>query len=125
MRTGRNPTLRHVNRTHRVSIQWLHEVCKQPYIDLQYIESAEQAADIFTKAFTEPNKWAMVMKLINHVDEDTFWKAPDEEIVKALAAIVTTSLASDGVKLQSNATDVDELHPLRGGNPSTSGANLP
>jgi hypothetical protein len=61
----------------------------EPYIDLRYIESAEQAADIFTKAFTNPEKWRLVTTLINHIDPATFWTAPKEEAIKAMAARIS------------------------------------
>ena len=51
MMSGRNPTMRHVGRTDRVSIQWLHELFQEPYLKLEHVDTKRQAADIFTKAF--------------------------------------------------------------------------
>ena len=52
--TGRNPTMRHLGRTHGVSVAWLHE---QLYIrklcPIEYTESLDMAADIYTKAFLD------------------------------------------------------------------------
>ena len=48
-----NPTLRHLNRTHRVNVSWLCEVFKNhKEVELKYCKADEMAADIFTKAFT-------------------------------------------------------------------------
>ena len=33
-RTGENPTMRHMGRTHRVDVHWLHERFKEPWLDL-------------------------------------------------------------------------------------------
>ncbi len=34
--TGRNPTMRHIGRTHRTSVAWMHEVFSAPNIKLVY-----------------------------------------------------------------------------------------
>ena len=48
--TGRNPTMRHIGRVHRLAIGWLHERLaakdiKDP-VDLEYTKSEDMAADI-------------------------------------------------------------------------------
>ena len=53
--TGKNPTMRYLHRTHRVSVAWLHEVFKGDHLRLMYEISARMAADIFTKGL-EPQK---------------------------------------------------------------------
>ena len=50
--TGMNPTMRYLARTHRVSVAWLHEVCKMKEIQLVHEETSRMCADIFTKALT-------------------------------------------------------------------------
>eukprot|EP00969_Alexandrium_andersonii_P255119 11277818-Alexandrium_andersonii.AAC.1 len=47
MRSGRNPTMRYLHRTHRVSVQWLHE-------------------HIYTKTFDAVNKLSLI-----HISEPT------------------------------------------------------
>ena len=68
METGRNPTMRYLHRTHRISVSWLHEVFKSEGMDLQYELSARMCADIYTKAFTDPLKWKAACWLIGVVD---------------------------------------------------------
>ena len=51
MSTGRAPTLRHIKRTHTVSIAWLHERVTSPNVRLHDCISNVMAADIFKKHF--------------------------------------------------------------------------
>ena len=68
MRTGKNPTMRHLGRTHKVSVKWLHERFSESWVNLKHIISKLQAADIFTKPFTDSLEWYRGTMLINHVD---------------------------------------------------------
>ena len=56
MSTGRAPTLRHIKRTHSVSVAWLHERVSGPDIQLRDCISDVMAADIFTKHFIHRDK---------------------------------------------------------------------
>ena len=52
--TGRNRTLRHFERTHRVAIAWLNEIyVKHPYVRWFFANSKDMLADIFTKHFVD------------------------------------------------------------------------
>ena len=62
--TGKNPTMRHLGRTHGVSVKWIHQTFLSPQYVLLYEETNKQAADIFTKAFTDPAKWYHACRLI-------------------------------------------------------------
>ena len=65
LKTQKNPTLRHLNRTHRVNVSWLCEVFRNlNEVELKYCKTDEMAADIFTKAFTNPIKWNAALDLI-------------------------------------------------------------
>ena len=57
IRTGRNPTLRYLSRTHGVSVKWLHEVYMRDDVHAQNTVTSLMAADIFTKGFTDARKW--------------------------------------------------------------------
>ena len=47
---GRSPTMRHVSRTHRVSLDWLFDrINLDPKIQIKYIDTKNQLADILTK----------------------------------------------------------------------------
>ena len=49
--TGRNPTMRYLHRTHRVSVSWLHESFERDDLSLVYELTTRMCADIYTKAF--------------------------------------------------------------------------
>ena len=56
--TGKNMTMRHFERTHRVPVAWLNELYEaNEFFNLVYAESADMIADLFTKAFTDVNKF--------------------------------------------------------------------
>ena len=47
---GRSPTMRHVSRTHRVALDWLFDRMNlDPKIQIKYIDTKKQLADILTK----------------------------------------------------------------------------
>eukprot|EP00969_Alexandrium_andersonii_P112138 4953001-Alexandrium_andersonii.AAC.1 len=67
MRSGRKPTMRYLHRTHRVSVQWLHErfTLFPQNVDIFYEDSCDTCADIYTKTFDDINKWSHACDLIN------------------------------------------------------------
>ena len=69
IKNGRNPTLRHVNRTHRVNVDWLTEVFRNDkQISLVYCKTDDMAADIFTKPIHNATKWIPALSNINMID---------------------------------------------------------
>mgnify|MGYP000361738462 FL=1 len=67
MSSGRALTLRHIKRTHQVSVAWLHERVTSPDVVLHDCVSEVMAADIFTKHFINKDKWEQVCGLIGVV----------------------------------------------------------
>ena len=65
MRTGRNPTMRHLERSHGISIVWMHQMFQLDHIDLAYEITARMAADIHTKDFSGAHQWRHACQLIN------------------------------------------------------------
>jgi hypothetical protein len=81
-RTGKNPTMRHMGRTHRVNVHWLHETFKHKWLDLVKTGTHCMRADIFTKGFDTLDKWIHALHLINHVDPGTFFVLnPGAEVI--------------------------------------------
>ena len=78
--SGRNPTMRHLGRVHRVSIQWLHErMGTHPNRDLTvlfYENTHNMSADIYTKSFNNPHSWYHALRLINVFKREDLEKEP-------------------------------------------------
>ena len=69
IRSGKNPTMRHLERSHGISIVWMHEMFLLSYIILICEISSKMAADIHTKAFRDPMAWKRACMLINALEE--------------------------------------------------------
>ena len=65
-KAGKNPTMRHMGRTHGVNLTSLCNDIKVGRLILEYIVTDEMAADIFTKAFPEGSreKWLKALKML-------------------------------------------------------------
>eukprot|EP00974_Lingulodinium_polyedra_P025601 2475030-Lingulodinium_polyedra.AAC.1 len=69
IKTGRNPTVRYLHRTHRISIAVLREILTgharlSKKVDIEYTPSNDMAAGIFTKGFTDKVKWCHATRAI-------------------------------------------------------------
>ena len=63
--TGRNRTLRHFERTHRVSVAWLNEIyTRHKNISWYYAATAEMVADLFTKHFSSASTFQRLRTLV-------------------------------------------------------------
>ena len=69
VRTGRNPTMRHLSRVRGVAIGFLHEQYQTGLIRMEYITTSLMAADIYTKGFTDAAKWFTLCGLINVISD--------------------------------------------------------
>ena len=56
VKKGYSPKLRHISRTHKVNLSCLSEVFTDEGVTIEYVDTKEQAADIFTKAFDQLSK---------------------------------------------------------------------
>ena len=63
IRKGYSPKLRHIQRTHKVNLASLSEVFQDPNIQLDYVSTLQQVADLFTKAI-EPAKWQRAVRML-------------------------------------------------------------
>ena len=66
---GRSPTMRHVSRTHRVALDWLFDrINLDPKIQIKYIDTKNQLADILTKGNFTRDEWnhLLTMFYISH-----------------------------------------------------------
>ena len=63
---GRSPTLRHVSRTHRVALDWLFDrINLDPEIQIKYIDTKNQLADMLTKGNFTRDEWNHLLCLFN------------------------------------------------------------
>ena len=63
---GRSPSMRHVSRTHRVAIDWLFDrINLDPKIQIKYIDTKNQLADILTKGNFTRDEWNHLLNLFN------------------------------------------------------------
>ena len=63
---GRSPTMRHVSRTHRVALDWLFDrINLDPKIQIKYIDTKNQLADILTKGNFTRDEWNHLLTLCN------------------------------------------------------------
>ena len=63
---GRSPTMRHVSRTHIVALDWLFDrINLDPKIQIKYIDTKNQLADILTKGNFTRNEWNHLLCFLN------------------------------------------------------------
>ena len=63
---GRSATMRHVSRTHRVSLDWLFDTINlDPQIQIRYIDTKHQLADMLTKGNFTRDGWNNLIHLFN------------------------------------------------------------
>ena len=63
---GISPTMRHVSRTHRVALDWLFDrINLDSKIQIKYIDTKNQLADILTKGNFTRDEWNHLLNLFN------------------------------------------------------------
>ena len=63
---GRSPTMRHVSLSHRVALDWLFDrINLDPKIQIKYIDTKNQLADILTKGIFTRDEWNHLLCLFN------------------------------------------------------------
>ena len=62
---GRSPTMRHVSRTHRVGLDWLLDrINLDSKIQIKYIDTKNQLADILTKGIFTRDEWNHLLSFV-------------------------------------------------------------
>ena len=63
---GRRPTMGHVSRTHRVSLDWLFDrINLDSKIQIRYLDTKNQLADMLTKGSFTRDEWNNLLRLFN------------------------------------------------------------
>jgi len=92
MKTGRNPNMSHMSRTHRINIGFMHEVVSRGQISLCHCRTSDMCADVFTKHFTNKVTWQNCVDNIAHVNPKRMWKSKSSRgEKKALASNPSTT----------------------------------
>ena len=63
IKKARSMALRHLPRTHRIDLNWLFEVCSNPRVNLRYVGTKQQIADLMTKALNKPETWQHLLDI--------------------------------------------------------------
>ena len=91
IKTGRNPTMRHLHRVHRIGVGWLHErlgnVDTRDNVLLEYTASKDMCADVYTKHFVDKEKWGHALSLINVLDPRTLKDAGASALARQPQAV--------------------------------------
>jgi len=91
VRSGRNPTMRHMERTHGISIASLHEHFQRDHFLLIYEITAKMAADIHTKGFKNPLAWKRACMLTNLLEPDDLGSKDLYDLVQPSTDVDTTT----------------------------------
>jgi hypothetical protein len=63
VKSGYSPQLRHINKTHRISLGIVHEICAGKDISMNHCDTEKQKGDLFTKGLQRP-KHEPAMKMV-------------------------------------------------------------
>ena len=80
---GRSPTRRHVSQTHRVALDWsFYRINLDPKIQIKYIDTKNQLADMLTKGNFTRDKWNHVLTLfiISHFSSTACTAAMEKRV---------------------------------------------
>ena len=80
VRSGKNPTMRHLERSHGVAVAWKRE---RDYMCLAYEVADRMASDIYTKAFSDSRKWKHACMQIGLLEPETL---TDPETLKMVTS---------------------------------------
>ena len=74
--TGRNPTMRHLHRVHRICIAWLHQMQGKGngHIELISTASEDMKADMYTTQFSDTGTFDHSLELNNLLNKNQLAK---------------------------------------------------
>ena len=135
IRTGRNPTMRQLGRVHRVAIAVLHERLSGHGKDISLVHTASElmAADIYTKAFANPESWAKALDNINVFPKGQVEKRIRSKIKQAgskphdsgIVDLTKTDNSPDGVDYDTEIPVVSTSQSKRGAVEAPGGVQVP
>ena len=92
IRTGKNPNIRYMNRTHKINIAWVHECHESGLFIIERCPSSEMEADILTKPITKPEYWnAARLNLSIALPSEVKWKVPPQAAAPSTTGLISGS----------------------------------
>ena len=93
---ARSPTMRHVSRTHRGALDWLFDIINlDPKVQIKYVESKNQLADILTKGNFTRVEGNHLLHLFNIMSNTTFFFVPKRKQSVAMSKRSQESFSTD------------------------------
>ena len=93
---GRSPTMRHVSRTHRVALDWLFDrINLDPKIQIKYIDTKNQLADILTKLNFTRDEWNHLLNQESGEERVTAKSRPMMNLTARMLSVVSSSTSSN------------------------------
>jgi hypothetical protein len=117
--------MRHLGRTHRVSVDWLHEQFMSDNIVLLYEKTDRQAGDIFTKGFTNPDKWRHAAELVNILPPDLLKAISRDGAQPGISFQVPPQVAVSGDVPEQSGDRVSLVAPRPAGGVSVPSGTVP
>ena len=115
---GRSPTMRHVSRTHRVALDWLFDrINLDPKIQIKYIDTKNQLADILTKGNFTRDEWNHLLCLFNishfsfTVCSDTMAKILQQDSGEGRVRAKSRPMVSFVARVPSNVSSSTSVSP--------------
>ena len=105
VRSGKNPTMRHLERSHGVAVTWMHDMFERDHMYLAYEVTDRMAADIYTKAFSDSRKWKHACVQIGLLEPEML---TDPETLKT----VTSSFDPKKGTVQAATGSIDGIAPI-------------
>ena len=105
---GRSRTMRHVSRTHRVALDWLFDrINLDTKIQIKYIDTKNQLADILTKGIFTRDEWNHLLWLFNisHFSSINNLEAMSKRTQKGVGEERVTAKSKPMMKLVSRCSE--------------------
>ena len=115
---GRSPTMRHVSRTHRVALDWLFDrINVDPKIQIKYIDTKNQLADILIKGNYTRDEWnhLLCLFIISHfsstVCSETMAKRLQQDSGEERVTVNSRPMMSLIARVPSNVSSSTSVSP--------------
>ena len=94
---GRDPTMRHLSRTHRAALDWLFDrINMDPKIQIRYIDIKHQIEDMLAKGSFSRDEWNHLFRHILAAISKVFSRARERIAIGAMSKRWRVTTSSDG-----------------------------